>query len=391
MLEGKRPPGARVVVFDGEGYFVAAGHRRAAGAARASTSSSSRSTSASRASATRRSRARSSGSTCTTSGIRQRAGLAARGDRRGAACAATTSTASRSSSRPTASSSSPSGSPNEALYLELRRGRGCAARRGDRGGLPDRRLRRAADHRRRDLRRAPARARDRRGEPGDPAAYRSASGSCSNGPDRARDGQDGVSPPRPGDRAHLAPPLRRDSARRPDLAARGRRGRPRPGRSRIPPVPEDRRDGRARREAPALPRRARLRGRARRHAWHRRLRRRAHRRVHPAGAGRRPGDPRVDRRAAVVHREARHVGHLLGRVQRASHRGAPPAGARRDHDALLDGRPLRGRRPLPRRLRPRPRHAALVVVDADLERAAARSAAVRRRAGARSGCAVWRP
>ena len=36
MVEGKRPPGRRVVVYDTDGYFVGARGRRAAGAARAS-------------------------------------------------------------------------------------------------------------------------------------------------------------------------------------------------------------------------------------------------------------------------------------------------------------------------------------------------------------------
>ena len=58
---------------------------------------------------------------------------------------------------------------DDALYRELKAGRGDARGRGDRGALPDRRLRRAADHRRGDLRRAPARPRDRLRRPGDPA------------------------------------------------------------------------------------------------------------------------------------------------------------------------------------------------------------------------------
>ena len=35
MLEGKRPPGDRVVVYDCDGYYVGAGHRRAAARQRA--------------------------------------------------------------------------------------------------------------------------------------------------------------------------------------------------------------------------------------------------------------------------------------------------------------------------------------------------------------------
>ena len=55
-----------------------------------------------------------------------------------------------------------------------------------------------------------------------------------------------------------------------------------------------------------------------------------------------------------------------------------PPGLEGDHDALLDGRPLRRRRPLPRRVRPRPRHAPLGLFDADVERASAGPAALRR-------------
>ena len=80
-----------------------------------------------------------------------------------------------------------------------------------------------------------------------------------------------------------------------------------------------------------------------------------------------------------MHRRRRHVGHLLGRLQLTAGCGAEAAGPEGDHDPLLDRRPLRRRRPLPRRLRARDRHAPLGFVDADLERAAARPAALRRR------------
>ena len=53
-----------------------------------------------------------------------------------------------------------------ALPRAARRRRAALADAGHRGGLPHRRLRRAADHRRRDLRRPPPRARDRLREPG---------------------------------------------------------------------------------------------------------------------------------------------------------------------------------------------------------------------------------
>ena len=50
-----------------------------------------------------------------------------------------------------------------------------------------------------------------------------------------------------------------------------------------------------------------------------------HRRVHAAGAGRRARGPRLARRAALVHGQPRHVGHLLGRLQRAAGRRPPAA------------------------------------------------------------------
>ena len=68
---------------------------------------------------------------------------------------------------------------------------------------------------------------------------------------------------------------------------------------------------------------------------------------------------RLDRGAAVVHRRGRHDRHLLGRVQRAPGRRAAAPGAEGDHDPLLDGRSLRRRRPLHRRLRAGDRHAAV--------------------------------
>ena len=47
------------------------------------------------------------------------------------------------------------------------------------------------------------------------------------------------------------------------------------------------------------------------------------RRVSEAGAGRRARGDRLDRRAALVHRQARHHRHLLGRLQRAADRRPP--------------------------------------------------------------------
>ena len=63
-----------------------------------------------------------------------------------------------------------------------------------------------------------------------------------------------------------------------------------------------------------------------------------------------------------------HVRHLLGRLQRAPGGGARAAGAQgRDH-ALLDRRPLRRRRALPRRRGARARDALVGRVDAVLQR-----------------------
>ena len=70
--------------------------------------------------------------------------------------------------------------------------------------------------------------------------------------------------------------------------------------------------------------------RAGRPARQRRLRGRAHRRVPGAGAARRRGGARLDRRAAVVQRAHRDDGHLLGRVQRPAGSGPPPAEPARD-------------------------------------------------------------
>ena len=72
--------------------------------------------------------------------------------------------------RPTASCWSRSGSRTTALHRELAADPDALAAAGDRGRLPDRRLRRAAPDRRRDLRRPPAWPRDRLARPGAPAA-----------------------------------------------------------------------------------------------------------------------------------------------------------------------------------------------------------------------------
>ena len=72
----------------------------------------------------------------------------------------------------------------------------------------------------------------------------------------------------------------------------------------------------------------------------RRFRRRAVRRVQPAGAGRRARGHRLAGGPALVQRRGRHDRHLLGRLQRAAGRGAPAAGAEGDRHAVLDRRPL---------------------------------------------------
>ena len=75
----------------------------------------------------------------------------------GAACARRTSSASRSSSRSDAVVLVTQRLSKRRALSRARCRPGRARRGGDRGRLPDRRLRRAADHRRRDLRRAPPR------------------------------------------------------------------------------------------------------------------------------------------------------------------------------------------------------------------------------------------
>ena len=96
---------------------------------------------------------------------------------------------------------------------------------------------------------------------------------------------------------------------------------------------------------------------ARRHPRLGRVRRRAVRRVQPAGAGRRARGHRLAGGPAVVHGRGRHDRHLVGRLQRAAGRGAPAAGAQGDRHAVLDRRSLsrrralHGRRQAQRRLR----------------------------------------
>ncbi|CAA9538979.1 MAG: Mll5128 protein, partial [uncultured Thermoleophilia bacterium] len=175
-----------------------------------------------------------------------------------------------------------------------------------------------------------------------------------------------------GDREHLDPDARRLPARRADLAARGRRGAARAGGPRVHPLPEDGRHGGRRLDAPPVRRRAWLRRRAGRPPRERRLGRHPPRRVPAAGAGRRRGGHRMARGPVVVHGRGRDDRHLVGRLQRPPGRGAPSTGPEGDRHALLDRRPVRGRRPLHGRLRARLRDDRLGVDDARLQQPGAR-------------------
>ncbi len=152
------------------------------------------------------------------------------------------------------------------------------------------------------------------------------------------------------DRERLDSDGRRLPDRRAHLAAQGRRERARAGDPRVHPLPQARLHAGARRADPSLFRPGRLCRGAGRPARLGGFRRHPARRVHPAGAGRRARDHRLDRRPALVRGRGRHDGDLLGRLQRAPGRSARPAGAQGDHHAVLDRRPLRRRRPLHGRL-----------------------------------------
>ena len=108
----------------------------------------------------------------------------------------------------------------------------------------------------------------------------------------------------------------------------------------IHPLPQARHDPARRRAQARLVRRPRLRQHPGRHGGRRRQLRRHARRVRQAGAAGRQGGHRLDRQAALVHRQGRHVRHLLGRLQRAPGRGPAAAGAEGDRHLLLDRRPL---------------------------------------------------
>ena len=167
MLEGKDVPGERVLVYDADGYFMASGLAEKL-AAEGRIGRAGHPARANRAHVRRDARGPAPAPTSALGrrprpdrhdGDRDRAGPRQRhrrvrrarraGGRRGRA-------------------RHPAPLRRRALP-RAEGGRGHARRRGHRGALPDWRLRRAADHRGGDLRRAPARPRDRLGEPVPPA------------------------------------------------------------------------------------------------------------------------------------------------------------------------------------------------------------------------------
>ena len=180
MLEGKRPPGARVVVFDGEGYFVAAGLAELLAGEGLDVDLVTLARARRARLRTRRSRARCSAKHLHDVGIRQRAGSllaeihegGVRGhDELGEPFELEADGVVLVTQRLS----------NDALYLEL------AADEDALRAEEIEALYRIGDCvapriiGRRDLRRAPAREGDRRGEARRSHCLRSASGSCSNG------------------------------------------------------------------------------------------------------------------------------------------------------------------------------------------------------------------
>ena len=93
----------------------------------------------------------------------------------------------------------------------------------------------------------------------------------------------------------------------------------------------------------------------------------------------------LDRGAAVVHRRRRACSASRGAASTASRWRPTPAGAEGRDQPLLDGRPLRRRRALPRRRRARARDALVGRVDALVQRDPARPRGRRARAGASCG------
>ena len=130
-------------------------------------------------------------------------------------------------------------------------------------------------------------------------------------------------------------------------------------------------------------------------------------RIDVRGTGSSPGDPldeyqeaeqtrparrdRLARRAGVVRRPGRDVGHVVLRLQLPPDRLRAPAGAEGDLRDLRHRRPLDRRRALARRRAPAGRPGRLRPLhDAD-ERAAARARGLGRGTGTTSGCGGWRP
>ncbi len=152
------------------------------------------------------------------------------------------------------------------------------------------------------------------------------------------------------DRPRPDPGVRRDRPVRPDLAAGLVGHRAGAGDPRVHPLPQAGPHRAARLDPPPLPRRARVRLRARGHPRHRRVRGGPRRRVPRTRAARRRGRPGLDRRAAVVHRRHRDDGDLVGRVRRVAGRGAETAEPAGDRHLVVHRRPLRRRHALHGRL-----------------------------------------
>ena len=180
---------------------------------------------------------------------------------------------------------------------------------------------------------------------------------------------------------------RRREARRPRLVSRRRA---RAGDPRIHPLPQARRHARPRRADAWLFRRARLCRGARRHARLGRVRRPARGRISATRARRRLRGHRLVEPPALVRRQRRHDGQILGRLQRAAGRGAAAARAEGDHHRLLDRRPLRRRHPLHGR-RAAQRQSLVGRDHARLSGAPARPRDRRRRLARRCGCSGSTP
>ena len=189
---------------------------------------------------------------------------------------------------------------------------------------------------------------------------------------------------------HAFIPLADGTAARLPLLAAGRcRGAPGSRDPRVHPLLQARWHFRPRRGDAPLARGPRLLRDPGGHARERRVRRAPRRRVPRAGAGRRGRGDRLARGPALVLGSGRDVRQELGRLQQPTGGGAPAAGPQGHHHRVLDGRPLRGRHPHHGRL-PVAGEPELGVHHARAQRAPARPAPRRRRAGARPGCGGWK-